>query len=102
MRKTIRQFPLFMALLVGTPVFVLSLIFVTAIGVLVGLFVELFKAHSRISNLELKKYKIAKPIEKDILVLKPTKVFKLPLPEKMRSKGVFLTPISEEKLSEAR
>ena len=92
-----------MTLLVGAPIFALSLIFVVAVGVLVGFLVEIFKLHSRISNLELKKYKIAKPIEKDILVVKPKKVFKLPhFPEKIRSKGVFMSRMRERELSEAR
>lgn len=93
---------MFIALLAGAPIFALSLFIVVAVGVLVGLFVELFKLNSRISNLELKEYKIAKPIEKDILVLKPKKVFKLPLPQKVRSNGVFMSPMNEKKLSEAR
>ena len=48
--------------------------------------------------------KIAKPIEKDILIIKPKKVvFKLPhFPEKVRSKRVFLLRMNEKELSEAR
>lgn len=102
MRKKIVEFPLFVALLIGAPLFALFMVFVIAIGVLAGLFVELFKLHSRISNRELREYKIAKPIEKDILIIKPKKVFKLPLPEKVRSKGVFMSPMNEQKLSEVR
>ena len=102
MRKKIVQFPLFAALLAGAPIFALSLIIVVAAGVLVGLFIEIFKLHARISNLELKRYKIAKPMEKDVLILKPRKVFKLPLSEKVRSKGVFMAPMGENELSEAR
>jgi hypothetical protein len=102
MRKKIVRFPLFVVFLAGAPIFALFMVFVIAVGVFVGLFVELFKLHSRISNLELKEYKIAKPVEKDILILKPTKIFKLPLPEKVRSKGVFMSPMKEQKLSEVR
>src|SRR6478736_9109113 len=97
MTKKIVQYPILMVLLVGAATMMLSLIFVVAIGVLIGLLMETFKLHSRISNLELKKYKIAKPIE-EILIIKPKKVvFKLPhFPEKVRSKGVFLSRIREK------
>jgi hypothetical protein len=102
MRKKIVKISLLMTLLAGASIFALSLIFVVAIGVLIGLFIEMFKLHSRISNLELKSYKIARPVEKDVLILKSKKIFKLPLPEKVRSNGVFMAPMNEKKLSEAR
>ena len=104
MRKKIVQFPMLVILLVGATTMVLSLIFVVVVGVLFGLLMETFKLHSRISNRDLKEYKIAKPIEKEVLILKPKMVvFKLPhFPEKVRGKRVFLPRMNEKELSEAR
>src|SRR6478609_7122827 len=102
MIRKIAQYSLSTILTIMTSVLAISLFIVIVVGAFVGLFVELFKLHSRISNLELKKYKIAKPIEKDTLILKPKKVFKLPhFPEKVRNKRVFLL-MKEKELSEAR
>ena len=102
MRRKIVRFPVLFALFVGAPLMAVSLFFLIAVGVLVGLFVEMFKLHSRISNRELREYKISKPIEKDNLVRKANKIFKLPLPDKFRSKGVFMSPMNENKLSKVR
>jgi hypothetical protein len=104
MRKKIIQFPMLMMLLIGSAMMALSLIFVVVVGVLTGLFAEIFKLSSRISIRELKAYKIAKPVEKETLILKPKiVVFKLPhFPEKVRSKRLFLSRMSEKELSEAR
>ena len=100
-RKTV-QYSLSTVLSIIAAVLTLPLFFLFLLGVFAGFFVELFKFYSRLSYNDLRGYRISKQIEKDIFVRKTTKVFKLPLPEKVRTKGVFLSPITEKKLSEAR
>jgi hypothetical protein len=100
MIRKIEHYFLSTALTILASVFMLPLFFFIALGVIAGLIVEIFKFYSRISVRELRGYKISKRIEKDIFVLKTNKVFKLPLPEKVRGKGVFMAPMSEKKLSE--
>ena len=102
MRGKITQYTVSLVLTIIASVLILPLFFLFTVGIIAGLFVEIFKFYSRISNSELREYKIYKQIEKGSPVRKIQKTFTLPLPEKVRSKGVFMSPMSEKKLSEVR
>jgi len=102
MGSKITQYSLSLALSIIASVLILSLFFIFAVGIFAGILVEAFKFYSRISNRELKGYKISKPIEKDNVVRKTKKIFKLPLPDNIRSKEVVMSPMSEKKLSKVQ
>jgi hypothetical protein len=100
MRKKIVQFPVLVVLLVGASVIGFSLLFLIAVGVLVGLLAEVANFNSRISTRELKEYKIFKRVDTDKSIPKAKKVFKLSQPANLRGKGMLTSTINEKRLSE--
>jgi hypothetical protein len=100
MRIKIAQVPILLTLAIFTLVVTVFLLSLFAVGVLVALCVEIVKSYSRASTSGLNKYKISKPVEPNIPGRKPTKIFKLPLPEDLSGKGVVMLPINEKELSE--
>jgi hypothetical protein len=67
MKRKIVQFPISLVLITGTLVFAFGLFSIFVIGVLAGLFIDIYKSFSRREiRKEIKTFRVHKTIEKDI------------------------------------